>query len=176
MNTLYLRVICIMGAKPKQPLQLSELPGGVSNTHVYAHLRVLDVGTGCSLNIVFFSKILKYIPNSGLSRFPLGVSVWTQWQVKHQRCSRTCRVKNHNISKKNTILTEHPVQKSRTLNRLFNRLFPPISRGSSLSSLFPIRIPNWLLSFSGLTSSSAAKIGSQFASPFPCSESLYNRQ
>ena len=31
--------------------------------------------TGCSLNIVFFSNILKYIPDSGLSRFPLGVSV-----------------------------------------------------------------------------------------------------
>ena len=37
-----------------------------------------------------FSKILKYIPDSGLSRFPLGVSVCcTQWQVKHQCCSRT---------------------------------------------------------------------------------------
>ena len=41
--------------------------------------------TGCSLNIVFFSKILKYIPDSGLSRFPLGVSVCAQWQVKPQR-------------------------------------------------------------------------------------------
>ena len=41
--------------------------------------------TGCSLNIVFFSKILKYIPDSGLTRFPLGVSVCTQWQVKPQR-------------------------------------------------------------------------------------------
>ena len=41
-----------------------------------------SVDTGCSLNIVFFSKILKYIPDSGLSRFPLGVSVCTQWQVK----------------------------------------------------------------------------------------------
>ena len=30
-----------------------------------------------------FSKILKYIPDSGLSRFPLGgVSVCTQWQAK----------------------------------------------------------------------------------------------
>ena len=27
------------------------------------------------------SKILKYISNSGLSRFPLGVSVCTQWQA-----------------------------------------------------------------------------------------------
>ena len=35
-------------------------------------------GSGCSLYIVF-SKILKYIPDSGLSRFPLSVSVCTQW-------------------------------------------------------------------------------------------------
>ena len=33
------------------------------------------------------SKILKYIPDTGLSRFPLGVIVCTQWQVKHQSCS-----------------------------------------------------------------------------------------
>ena len=44
--------------------------------------------------------------NSGLSRFPLGVSC-TQWQVKHQSCSRTCRVqKNHNILRKNKIFNE----------------------------------------------------------------------
>ena len=48
--------------------------------------------TGCSLNIVFFSKILKY---SGLL---------------HRRCSRTDRVqKNHKIWRKNTIIKEHPV-------------------------------------------------------------------
>ena len=53
-----------------------------------------------------FSKILRYILDSGLSRFPLGVSVCTQ----HQRCSRTSRVqKNHNILRKNTIFNEHPV-------------------------------------------------------------------
>ena len=57
-----------------------------------------------------FSKILKYIPDSALSWFPLSVSVCTQWQVKNQRCSRTCRVqKNHNILRKNTIFNEHPV-------------------------------------------------------------------
>jgi len=57
-----------------------------------------------------FSKILNYIPDSGLSGFPLGVSVCTQWQVEHQRCSRTCRVKKkHNILQKNTIFNEHPV-------------------------------------------------------------------
>ena len=57
-----------------------------------------------------FKKIFKFILDSGLSRFPLGVSVCTQWQVEHQRCSRTGRVqKNHNIVRKNTIFNEHPV-------------------------------------------------------------------
>ena len=59
--------------------------------------------TGCSLNIVFFRKFLKYILDSGLSRFFLGVytglKAWTtRWQVKDQRCSRTGTVKkNYNI-------------------------------------------------------------------------------
>ena len=57
--------------------------------------------TGCSLNIVFFSKILKY---SGLcfSLFSLAVSVCTHTrQVEHQCCSRTGRVqKNHQILRK----------------------------------------------------------------------------
>ena len=45
-----------------------------------------------------FSNILKYIPDSDLSRFPLSASVCTQWLGKHQHCSRTGRVqKNHNI-------------------------------------------------------------------------------
>ena len=57
-----------------------------------------------------FSKISKYIPDSGLSRFPLGVSECTQWQVNPSACSRTCRVqKNHNILRKHTIFNEHPV-------------------------------------------------------------------
>ena len=34
-------------------------------------------------NIVFFRRFLIKISNSGLSRFPLGISVFTQWQVKH---------------------------------------------------------------------------------------------
>ena len=64
--------------------------------------------TECSLNIVFFSNVLKYIPDSGLSWFTL--SVCTQWQVKHQRCSRSCRVqKIHNIFRRFTIFNEHPV-------------------------------------------------------------------
>ena len=62
--------------------------------------------TGCSLKIVFFSKILKYIPDSDLSRFPLGVSVCTQWQVKHRHCSRTCRIqkKSQNFKEKTQCL------------------------------------------------------------------------
>ena len=58
---------------------------------------------------------LKYIPDSGLSRFPLDVSECAQWQ----RCSRTCKVqKNHNILRKNTIINEHPVQKKENLCRV----------------------------------------------------------
>ena len=39
-----------------------------------------------------------YIPDSGLSRFTVGVSECTQWQFKYQRCGRTFRVqKNHTI-------------------------------------------------------------------------------
>ena len=57
-----------------------------------------------------FSKILKYISDSDLSRFPLGINVCKQWHVKHQHCNRTGRVqKNQNILRKNTIFNEHPV-------------------------------------------------------------------
>ena len=67
--------------------------------------------TGCSLNIVFFSKFFKC---SGLclSLFSLCISTCTQTrQVEHQRCSRTGRVqKNHKILRKNTIFNEHPIQ------------------------------------------------------------------
>ena len=51
-----------------------------------------------------FSKILKYILDSGLSRFPLGVNVCTQRQVKLQHCSRTGRVqKNQHFKDKHNI-------------------------------------------------------------------------
>ena len=69
-----------------------------------------------------FSKILKYIPDSGLSRFFLGVytglHAWTtKWQVEHQRCSRIGRVKkNHNILRKNAIFNEHTVCERLLLN------------------------------------------------------------
>ena len=83
--------------------------------------------TGCSLNIVFFSKISKYIPDSGLSLFPLGVSVCTQWQVKNQRCSRTVRdQKNHNILRKNTIFNEHPVSHLASFRRFLSACFSPL--------------------------------------------------
>ena len=64
-------------------------------------------GTGCSLNSVFFED---FKIHSGL--WPFSVSprcqLCTQWQIKHQRCSRTGRVKkNHNILK-NTIFNAHP--------------------------------------------------------------------
>ena len=48
--------------------------------------------TGCSLNIVFFPKILN-VSDYGLSLFSLGICVCTHIrQVEHQRCSRTSRV------------------------------------------------------------------------------------
>ena len=51
-------------------------------------------GTGCLLNIVFFSRRFSNIPDSGLSLFSLGVSVCTHTkQVEHQRCRRTGRVR-----------------------------------------------------------------------------------
>ena len=55
-----------------------------------------------------FSKILRYIPYSGLSRFPPGVSVCTPArQLEHQRCTRTCRVqKYHNILRKKKYLMQ----------------------------------------------------------------------
>ena len=55
-------------------------------------------GTGCSLNIVFYSEFFKIFR----TLFSLGVSMCTHTrQVEHQRCSRTGRIqKNHNILRK----------------------------------------------------------------------------
>ena len=55
-------------------------------------------GTGCSLNIVFFSDFIKIFR----TLFSLGISVCTHTrQVENQRCSRTGRVqKNHKILRK----------------------------------------------------------------------------
>ena len=52
-------------------------------------LHIVSKGsTGCSLNIVFFPKILEYSILCPFSVF-LGVSVCTHTrQVEHQRCSR----------------------------------------------------------------------------------------
>ena len=57
------------------------------------------------IKLCVFSKILKYIPDSGLSRVSLSSvyiglhALTTKWQVEqHKRCSTTGRVqKNHNI-------------------------------------------------------------------------------
>ena len=58
---------------------------------------LLEPDTGCSLNIVFFPKILKY---SGLCSPSVSVCVHTR-QVEHHRCSRTGIVqKNYNILRK----------------------------------------------------------------------------
>ena len=55
-----------------------------------------------------FSKILKYIPDSDLSRFPFGVS-----ECVHNGSSNTSTTgrvqKNHNFSRKSTIFNEHPI-------------------------------------------------------------------
>ena len=63
--------------------------------------------TGCSLNIVFFSKILKYIPDSGLSRLPL-VSVCVDTGRSNMSAAAEL-AEFRNILRKNTILNEHPV-------------------------------------------------------------------
>ena len=58
--------------------------------------------TGCSLNIVFFSNILKYIPVS------LGFPRWCQCVYTMAGQTQALQ-KNHNILRKNTIFNEHPV-------------------------------------------------------------------
>ena len=60
--------------------------------------------TGCSLNIVFF---LKYIPDSGLSRFPL-VSVCVDTGRSNMSAAAEL-AEFRNILRKNTIFNEHPV-------------------------------------------------------------------
>ena len=72
-------------------LILENCPKLCYSLHEYARFR-LGRYTGCSLNIVFFLNIFRTLASLGF----LGVSVWTQWQVKHQHCNRTGRVKkNH---------------------------------------------------------------------------------
>ena len=60
---------------------------------------------------VFF-EVSKFIPDTGLSSFSVGVSVCTHTrQVEHQGCSRTGRVQKiqKNLRKK-TLFDQHPVQ------------------------------------------------------------------
>ena len=57
-----------------------------------------------------FTNILKYISDSGLSRFSLGVSVLTQWQIKTpalQQNLQRSEISQH--LRKNQIFNEHPV-------------------------------------------------------------------
>ena len=69
------------------------------------------VATGCSLNIVFFSRILKYSGLLPFSVFPWCQCVYTQQTgrtpaLQHNRQSS---VKSQNFKGKKTILNEHPV-------------------------------------------------------------------
>ena len=69
---------------------------GLMNNSASSHSTPSGSGTGCSLNIMFFSKILKYSELFPFSVFPRCQCVNTTRQVEHQRCSRTGRVqKNH---------------------------------------------------------------------------------
>ena len=59
-----------------------------------------------------FSKILRYTPDSGLSRFLLGAVSVCVHSVRSNpsACSKTDRVqKSHKIQRKNTMFNEHPV-------------------------------------------------------------------
>ena len=117
--------------------------GGWSDSSVMPILHInSELHTGCSLNFVFFPKILEY---SGLCSFLffLGVSVCTHTrQVEHQRCSRIGRVqKNHKMLRKNTIINEHPVCNSYAASTDFFAINPSVttrirtvSKVSSLSS------------------------------------------
>ena len=70
-----------MESGARRVLVLTLVRGGVTVVRYHTEIGLTDhaarrvnATTGCSLNIVgFFSKILKYIPDSGLSRFFLGV-------------------------------------------------------------------------------------------------------
>ena len=66
--------------------------------------------TECSLNIVFFSNVLKYIPDSGHSRFFLGVSVsgTMAGQTPALQQDWQSSEKSQHF-KENTIFNEHPV-------------------------------------------------------------------
>ena len=92
--------------------------GSISRTlHIFQHSRKIIKLYYWTYRVfikycVFFEDFKIYSGPWPLSVSPRcsGVSVCTQWQVKHQRCSRSCRVqKNHNILRKDTIFNEHTV-------------------------------------------------------------------
>ena len=80
---------------------------------ICTYVRRSRLCTGCSLNIMFFSKILKYSGVLPFSVFPRCQYMCTHTRhVEHQRCSRTRRFqKNRKILRKNTIFNEQPVDK-----------------------------------------------------------------
>ena len=91
--------------------------------------------TGCSLNIVFFPKILEYSRLCPFSVFPWCQCVYTHTrQVQHQRGSRTDRVqKNHKILRKK-IFNEHPVYRMPNIHQ------QPICNWISVVLIFPFWI------------------------------------
>ena len=96
--------------KAKVKVEASHLSCRYSEYNSSYILGAISVYYRVFIKYCFFSKILKDIPDSGLYRFPLVVSVCTQWQVKPQ-----CLQQNWQSSeksqhfKKNTISNEHPV-------------------------------------------------------------------
>ena len=104
-NNLHDQTSCLSPLDPSPSLAKSVTLAAWMASAGHCDLVVLQFS---SLNIVFFSKILKY---SGFcfSLFSLVVSVCTR-QVEHLRCSNTGRVqKNSKILRKSTIINEHPV-------------------------------------------------------------------
>ena len=100
--------ICISYAKAKgeKSLLLGPLETRIK--------RVENVCTGCSLNIVFFTKTFEY---SGLWSFSVLVSVCVH-TLGRQNTSAVAKLKEFRIitkfSVKNTIFNEHPVHPTET--------------------------------------------------------------
>ena len=60
---------------------------------------------GVHLILFFFLKILKYIPNSGLSRFPLGISVCVAGQTTALQQNWQSSEKSQHFEEKHNIYT-----------------------------------------------------------------------
>ena len=93
---------------------------------------------------VCFRRFLKYLPDSGLSRFPLGgVSVCTQWQVKPQRLQQNLQSWDHNILRKTQYLMNTLYFKNKKLFRF--QFYPPqpFNLVSPAKNLFAVAVV-WL--------------------------------